>query len=211
MHAPLGNLSSGILAVTSLLPLKYMCLTGCLQQKTPNITFSFKQPNFFILSPEAHVCISFYSWQFVPLFHLLKVKRKNLTCCASPTVCSPFSSPTHTPVLLLHRSQSSSHPPAPRWRPGGGRTRTPQRCQLAGQTPSLWKKEQIQMRILKGVLLLTNLEQLRFFQSVQSIKLFVPGGQSAIQSAMWKQRQLFSGNCIWERTTGIWKCPFLFK
>lgn len=126
---------------------------------------TFKQPNFFSLSPEAPVCISFYSWQFGPLFHLLKDKKKNPTCCASPTVWSPFSSPTHTPVLLLHRSQSSSHPPAPRWRPGGGRTKTPQRCQLASQTLSLWNREQIQMRFLQGVLLLTNVGPLRFFKS----------------------------------------------
>lgn len=81
-----------------------------------------------------------FNWKCVVFSSQWLRGKKNPTCCASPTASLPSSSPTHTPVLRLRRSLSSSRLPAPRWRPGGGRTGTPQRNLIVDQRPSPWIK-----------------------------------------------------------------------
>lgn len=60
------------------------------------------------------------------------------TCCASPTAWLSSSAPTRTPALHPHRSRSSSRPPAPPWRPDGGRRARPRKRRLAGRRPWPW-------------------------------------------------------------------------
>lgn len=117
MHAPLGNLSSGILAVTSLLPLKYMCLTGCLQQKTPSVTFRPSNSQTFL------VCLlkPLYASLSIPdslghFFICSKIKRRILPVVHLPQfgphshlphTHQSFSSTAHNlPVIRLHRGDA---------------------------------------------------------------------------------------------------------